>query len=74
MQSKTFVDGHCVRRTTFSRNGNVRRDSDDVTVQENVGLVHVNLRKRFALCVEIQTGVTRFLFDDTNNPPSLRQQ
>ena len=70
-RAKLSWTGHCVRQTTFSRNGNVRRDSDDVTVQENVGLVHVNLRKRFALCVEIQIGVTRFSSLTTRTTPPL---
>ena len=52
-QSVTFVDGHCVRRTTLPRDGNVRRHSDDVFVLEHVGLLLVNFRSRFELCVVI---------------------
>ena len=49
MQSVIFVDGHCVRRTTLPRNGNLRRDSDDVFVWEHVGRLLVTVRGRFEL-------------------------
>ena len=51
MQSVTLGEGHCVRRTRLPRNGNVRRDSDDVFVWEHVGPLLVNFRSRFVLCV-----------------------
>ena len=66
MQSETFVDGHCVRRTKLPRNGNARRDSDDVSVWELAGLL---LASRFELCVEIRASVARFIFDITSNLP-----
>ena len=52
-QSVTFVDVHCPRRTTLPRNGNVRRDSDDVFIWEHVGLLLVllNGELRQILCV-----------------------
>ena len=62
-----FVDAHCVRRTTPPRNGNVRRDSEDVVVWEHKGLLLVNVRSRFELCVIVQTYVAQFLFDIPSN-------
>ena len=70
MQSITFVDGHRVRRTTLPRNGSVRRDSNDVFVWEHVGLLLVDYRRGFELCVVIRADVAQFLFDVTNKPPS----
>ena len=67
MQSLTFLDGHCVRRTTLPRDGNVRRNSDDVFVWEYEGLLLVNFRSRFKLCVTIQTNVAQFLNDIPSN-------
>jgi len=69
MQSVTLVDGRYVRRTTLPRDGNVRRDSDDVFVWEHVGLLLVNGCSRFVLCVVIQTSEAQFLDDIWHNFP-----
>ena len=67
MQSVTIVDVHRVRRTTLPRNGNVRRDSDDVFVWEHEGLLLVNFRSRFEFCVVVESNVAQFLFDILSN-------
>ena len=48
-------------------------DRDDVSVWELVGLLRVDFRNRFQLCVVIQTNVPQFLDDIPNNLP-LRWQ
>ena len=59
----------CVSLTeTFSA------DSGDVFVWEHVGLLLVNFRKRFELCVVIYTDVAQLLHDITKQSPFLRWQ
>ena len=53
----------------FRASRNVRRDSDDVSDWEHVGLILVTFRSRLELCVVIKTTVAKILFDIPNTLP-----
>ena len=67
MDSAGLFTGESRLEQHFRATGNVRNDSDDVSVWENVGLLLVKFRGRFVLCVVIQANVAQFLADITNN-------